>query len=236
MKDILKPYSFKLNMILIICLAALFAGCRSVTPPPPVMQKSVLAPGDEIEIRFAYADPEVFNVTQIVRPDGMISLLLVGEVMAEGKSPSELKDELIRLYSPHIKTPQIAVIVRLFRGRRVYVGGEVMRTGFIDMPGSMTALEAIMEVGGFREETADLGNIIIVRHKQGKRHSYSFNLKKSIEGRGKQAEALNLKDRDIVLVLQKSVINVNQWIDQYIRQMLPIPMSASTFVAPQASQ
>jgi protein involved in polysaccharide export with SLBB domain len=223
-------------LFLIIVPITFLLGCQVTTLPKPVPPSMLLRPGDEIEIRFAYLDPEQFNVTQTIRPDGKIDMLIIGEITAEGKTPSELRDELIKLYTPHLQHPKIAVVVRSFRGRRVYVGGEVMRPGYIDMPGPMTALEAIMEVGGYREETADIERIIIVRHNDGKRFSYALSIKKSLEGNGQEAETFYLSPRDIVVVPQTTIVNIDQWVDQYIRQMIPLPMSSETFVAPQAPQ
>lgn len=218
-----------------ILLVLVLIGCAQVAPMseihPPQM---VLADGDEIEIKFAYSDQ--FNEIQLIRPDGMIELPIIGEVQARGKEPSVLREELIKLYTPHLKHPQLAVMVREFRGRRVYVAGEVMRTGYIDMPGPMTVLEAIMGVGGFREETADINEVILVRHADGKRCSYKVNIKPSLAGKGKPAEMVYLEPRDIIFVPQKGIVNADQWVDQYIRQLLPINPSMDTFVAPQAAQ
>ena len=211
-------------------------GCAQVAPSRPVERtpRMVLAAGDEIEVKFAYS--EKFNETQLVRPDGMIELPIIGEIQTRGKKPSELRKELIKLYTPHLKHPQLSVMVREFRGRRVYVAGEVMRTGFIDMPGPMTALEAIMNVGGFREETANIEEVVLVRHVDFKRYSYKINIKESLAGNGKPSEMFYLEPRDIVFVPQKGVVNVNQWIDQYIRRMIPVPMTSGTFIAPKAAE
>ncbi len=229
--------SFKyIVMFFMFCSIITLLSCRAAPLPRPSPPSNVLRPGDEIEIRFAYVDPDQFNVVQTIRPDGKIDMLIIGEVVAEGKTPSELRDELIKLYSPHIKIPNIAVIIRSFRGRRVYVGGEVMRTGYIDMPSPMTVLEAIMEVGGYREETADIENIIIVRHTDGKRYSYTLNIESSMAGKANEAETFYLQPRDIVFVPQTTIVNIDQWVDQHIRQLIPIPMNSNAFIAPQAAQ
>ncbi len=91
------------------------AGCAQVAPIKPVSRtpRMVLADGDEIEVKFAYS--EQFNETQLVRPDGMIELPIIGEIQARGKKPSELRKELIKLYTPHLKHPQLSVMVREFR-------------------------------------------------------------------------------------------------------------------------
>src|SRR3990172_661383 len=103
------------------------AGCRSapIAPPAAAEQRPAprlaLGPGDAIDVKFFYV-PEL-NESQTVRPDGLISLQLVGEVPVAGKTPEEVREELFRLYSPHVKRADVTVIVRSFRDRRIYVGG-----------------------------------------------------------------------------------------------------------------
>ena len=178
------------------------ASCAQVAPMPENRPpRMVLAAGDEIEVKFSYS--EQFNETQLVRPDGMIELPIIGAIQTQGKKPSELRKELIKLYTTHLKHPQLSVIVREFRGRRVYVIGEVMRTGFVDMPGPMTALEAINSVGGFREETANIEKVVLVRHVDYKRYSYEISIKESLAGNGKSSKMFYLEPRDIVFVPQK---------------------------------
>jgi len=190
-----------------------------------------LVPGDVIEVKFFYT-PEL-NVTQTVRPDGKIALQLVGEVKAQGKSPAELRDELLKLFTPHLKASEITVIVRSFRDRRVFVGGQVMTPGIVQMPGKMTVLEAIMEVGGFDLREAEVRNVVVIRHKGGQRYGYALNLKASLAG--EETQPFFLEPKDIVYVPRTKIARVNQWIDQHINKLIPrtgfiysIPMGRGT--------
>src|SRR5208337_4761261 len=160
--------------ICIFLLASLLTACQTSTPalqPHPEAKleapaRVTLKPGDVVEIKFAYAGQ--FNENQTVRPDGKIEMQLIGEVAAEGKTPSELRDELINLYTPQLKHPELAVVVRGLYERRVYVGGEVNKPGPVDIPGEMTALEAIMLAGGFNLERAEVRSVIVARNKDGR--------------------------------------------------------------------
>src|SRR4030043_186923 len=122
-----------------VFLFAISLSCQGVKPvvkpieiqPEPV-PRVALAPGDAIDIKFFYT-PEL-NDSQTVRPDGKITLQLVGEVMVHGKTTDELRDELIKLYTPELKRPEVVVIIRSLYDRRVYVGGEVKKPGLISMP------------------------------------------------------------------------------------------------------
>ncbi len=83
----------------------------------------LIQPGDGLSIKFFY-NPEL-NDDVVVRPDGKISLQLIDEVQASGKTPSQLDQELTQLYSAELKKPAITVIMRSFGGQQIFVGGEV---------------------------------------------------------------------------------------------------------------
>lgn len=200
-------------------------GCQGVQPAlkPSEMQsestpKLVLGPGDIIELKFFYT-PEL-NDTQTVQPDGKIVLQLVGEVMVQGKTPIELRDELVRLYTPELKKPEVAVIVRSLHERKVYVGGEVKTPGLIPIPGRLTALQAIMQAGGFNFGTAKLSSVVIIRHKNGKRYGCALDFKKVIKG-AEEGQPFMLEPGDIVFVPETTIVKVDRWIDQYINKIIP---------------
>ncbi len=203
----------------------LLAGCASskpALPPLPAAQpmasaRTVLGPGDVIDIKFAYANQ--FNESQTVRPDGKIVLHLIGPVTVQGKTPDELREEIEGLYADQLKHPQLAVIVRSFHERRVYVGGEVNKPGLVDMPGSMTALEAIMTAGGFNLEKAEVQNVVVVRQKEGKQTGYALNFKDTLGGQ--EAQTFILEPRDIVYVPRTQIYDLDQWISQYFYKLLP---------------
>lgn len=214
-----------LVMVAVPFLITLSVGCQGVQPAlkPSEMQseptpKLTLAPGDIIDFKFFY-NPEL-NDTQTVRPDGKIVLQLVGEVMVQGKMPAELRDELVKLYTPELKKPEVAVIVRSLYERKVYVGGEVKAPGLIQIPGRLTALEAIMQAGGFDRRTAKLSNVVIIRHKNGKRYGCALDFKNVIKG-AEEVQPFLLEPGDIVYVPRTTIVQLNQWIDQYINRMIP---------------
>lgn len=174
-------------------------------------------PGDVIEIKFFYT-PEL-DITQTLRPDGRISMQLIGEVTAQGKTAAELRNDLIRLYDPYLKAPEIAVVARSFYNRRVFVGGQVVKPGIVEMPGRLTALEAIMEVGGFDLRAAERKNVIVIRYTGGRRYAYKLDLKKATAG--DETEPFYLRAKDIVYVPRTGIAKLNQWIDQHINKIIP---------------
>jgi protein involved in polysaccharide export with SLBB domain len=220
-------------VILLALLLFALVGCHSAGPPiaatkfeEPVVPavssvpedvRVSLAPGDSIEVKF-FSTPEL-NEIQTVRPDGNIALLLVGEVGAEGKTPAELQDELVKRYSSNLRNPQVTVIVRSLEGRRVYVGGEVKTPGVLPMPGRLTAMEAIMQAGGFNPLAAEVENVVIVRYKERQRFGYMLNMKEALAG--KDYQPFYLESRDIIYVPRTRIAELNQWIDQHISKMIP---------------
>jgi len=206
-------------------LGLVSTGCKSPQPawnPPEAASKPApsvtLAPGDIIDVKFFYV-PEL-NESEAVRPDGKIALQLIGEVEAQGKTPEALRDELYKLYTPQLKKPDVTVIVRSFQGRRVYVGGEVNEPGLQAMPGPVTALEAIMQAGGFNTRTAQVKNVVVIRQKDGQRYGASLDLRRSLGG--KESPQFYLEPLDIVYVPRTRIARVGQWIDLHINGLIPV--------------
>lgn len=207
-----------------LILFSTLLGCATVQPAKTPMEMAsepearlTLGPGDVLDIKFYYA-PEL-NESQTVRPDGKITLQLIGEVAVKGKAPAELQEELVRAYTAQLKKPEIAVIVRSLSDRRVYVGGEVRTPGLIHMPGRLTALEAILQAGGFNTRSAEIRNVVLIRHKDGKRYGAALDFSEALEG--KEGKPIYLEPYDIVYVPRTTITKVNLWIDQYLNKMIP---------------
>lgn len=212
-------------LVVSILISTLLFGCKAqprypsgVNAAPSSPPDISLSAGDEVEIKFFYT-PQL-NEIQTVRPDGKITLQLVGDVVAQGKAPAELRQKLLTLYSSHVKENlEVAVIVRSFLNRRVFVGGQVMTPSVIDIGGRLTALEAIMQAGGFDMRGAELRNIIVIRHKAGQRYGYSLNLKPMLKGG--EIKPFFLQPQDIVYVPRTEIVKAGQWVDQNINQIIP---------------
>lgn len=215
----------KSSALLIFLCMLTFCSCGPKTigmsvadlpPAPATAPRTELAPGDQVEIRFAYS-PE-FNETQVIRPDGKLELLLLGEVDAAGKTPSRLRDELIKRYSEHLAHPELAVITRLSYDRRIYVGGAVNEPGELQLPGRLTAMEAIMQAGGFDFPSAEISNVLVIRLQDGKRRNYALNFNETFAGID---TLFPLEPRDIVYVPKTKIASVADWVDQNLWRIIP---------------
>lgn len=100
-----------------------------------------------------------------VRPDGYISLPMVGDVRAEGKTTDELANELKQKLSPYIQDPKVSVIVHEVNASRIYVTGEVAHPGVYPLRGRVSVVQALALAGGFTP-FADQDGIVVIR--QGK--------------------------------------------------------------------
>ncbi|MBI3183554.1 MAG: polysaccharide biosynthesis/export family protein [Myxococcales bacterium] len=134
----------------------------------------VLLPTAEGEFRIGREDVVEISVwrdadlsrTVAVRPDGYLSLPLIGEVRAEGRSAVELAAEVAAKLQPYIQEPKVTVIVREVNSRRIYVTGEVVRPGTYPLRGRVSLLQAVALAGGFTD-FADREGILLIRQGHG---------------------------------------------------------------------
>ena len=218
--------------ILAAALTFAAAGCsslpkgRSWSPdeqgsPPKEMR---LAPGDEIEVRF-FGAPEL-NVVQQVRRDGNITLQLVGDVKVAGFTPSELQSSLTAAYKDQLQITEVSVVIQ--SPAPVYIHGAVLEPGPVHLVRPLTALEAIMEGGGFVVTQAEIDSVIVIRQVGKDYHAYALSFEGIMEG-GKQAKPFYLQPYDIVHVPRTRIVQANQWVEQYISRMIPrLPFAVSS--------
>lgn len=214
--------------------ALLLSGCAQVstskavpvTPStqPPRAKEYRIGVGDEVEVRFFYA-PEI-DQTATVRPDGNITLPLMGDVRIAGLTVKEAMAHLYETFQADLKRPENTVNVRSFASRKVYVGGEVGQPGMRPLGANVSVMQAIMEVGGLRD-TARMDEVILIRRgERGERQVYSLNLARAVSGED-PAQDVILEAQDLVFVPRSDVADVNAWVDLYIRRNLPIGASAT---------
>ncbi len=96
-----------------------------------------------------------------VRPDGFISMPIVGDVMAAGKTPNELAKELGEKLKPYVQEPKVTVIVREVNSSRVFVTGEVAHPGAYPLRGRISVLQAVALAGGFTDFASSDGIMVI---------------------------------------------------------------------------
>lgn len=197
----------------------------SVVQPTTAPQAYLLQPGDNIEVKFAYVAD--LNQAQIIRPDGKISLPLVHDVQAAGMTPTELQDALLQKYQDTaLKSPELVVIVREFNSNKIYIGGEVGVPGAQPLLTPTTVLQAILQANGFKN-TARANEVLIIRQRAGGGYDWQvLNLEKALSGENFAAN-IPLAPRDVIYVPRSDIANVDLFVDQYMRQILPIAPGVS---------
>jgi polysaccharide biosynthesis/export protein len=189
---------------LFLALAA--SGCQSTarlsvpaqfnSEPHPL----ALAEGDVLRLTFPGASD--LNTTQRIRPDGMVSFPLIGEVTAAQKTPVELQQELNQLYDRHLQMNEVFLAVEspVFP---IYVSGAVLRPGKIAATRRITALEALMEAGGFDPVRANIRKITVIRNENGHQQNYRVDLRRVLQT--DSTAPFYLKPNDILYVPEKNV-------------------------------
>ena len=222
-----KTVSIHLVMLSLTALT-LFSGCAGnqaaqKLPPATQLQTTepsapyIIRPGDQLDIKFFY-NPEL-NESVTVRPDGKISLQLVDEVQAAGLQPADLDAKLTEAYSSELKKPMVTVIVRSFKGQRIYVGGEVNQQREMELPAGMTVLQAVFNAGGFKETASPEDTILIRQGPNREPVPVRIDLKDAMYGQGKAAN-LALLPNDIVYVPKSGIAEANKFVNQYIEKLI----------------
>lgn len=138
----------------------------------------VIGPGDNIEVNV-FNEPK-FSGPQSVRPDGMITMPLLGDVSASGSTPTQLSDQITSLLKKLITDPRVTVGVLAINSKHIYMVGEVGHVGPLAMTPGMTPLQAIATAGGLGPY-ANAKHIYILRTVNGKQEKIPFNYKKAIK-------------------------------------------------------
>lgn len=221
----MRPLALLFAILAVAALAACSGRVAQKPSPIPQVQSTnvtsyVIEPGDELDVRFFY-NPELNEEVQ-VRPDGNISLPLVGEMRAAGRTPTQLEGSLRDSYSRELRQAAITVIVKGFAGQRVYVDGEVGTPQMVNIAGNLSAMQAIASAGGFKP-SARKGEVLVIR-RSGTTEPIVIpvDLDAAISGRDTRQD-ISLQPYDIIYVPKTAVAEVNQFIDQYFRQNIPIP-------------
>jgi len=225
------PGTFRVVVISILMLMTLglLISCAQSTPikapsvtttplPPLKIEAYRLQPGDSISVVF-WGQSE-FDQELSIRPDGRISLPFVDEVQAGGLTPKELDDELTRLYTGELASPEITIIVREVPSQRIYVGGEVEEQGAYPIVGHLTITQAVQEAGGFLT-TARRSEVLLIRTEStGERFARQVDLRPVISGRDLSLD-ISLQPFDIVFVPRSKITNIGLFVEQYINNIIP---------------
>lgn len=170
---------------LIAIMVVLITGCVSLPPPPPTSASTpdyLIGPGDTLEV-FVWRNPEV-SVSVAVRPDGKISTPLVEDLVAAGKTPTQLARDIEKTLANYLKEPLVTVIIKGFVGpysQQVRVVGEAGTPQVLAYRENMSLLDVMISVGGLTEFAA--GNkATLIRHINGRQQQFGVRLDDLVRG------------------------------------------------------
>ena len=193
--------------LLPVILAGLLTACANEPIYPPAPAKAagasewmyLLGPGDSINV-FVWGNPEVSGSFPI-RPDGKVTMHLVEDLQASGKTPSQLARDLEKNYATYVKSPVVTVTVNGFVGlpsQQVRVVGGAAEPGAIPFRRHMTMLDLMIAVGGLTDFAA--GNrSVLVRYVDDQRHQYNVRLEDLIRD-GDISADVSLLPGDILII------------------------------------
>ncbi len=153
-----------------------------------------MVPGDKLRIEV-YKDAQLSQSLQ-VRPDGKVTLPLIGDVTAEGRTSIELRDALITSLKEYNTNPVVTVIVVETVPPMFYVMGEVNAPGSLPLKGQITVMQALAMAGGFKD-FAKTNKIVVQRKGAAGISTLKFNYSDAVQGRG---QTIYLKPGDTVIV------------------------------------
>ena len=168
----------------------------SVTPAAAADNSRYIIGADDALQVTVWREPTLSGAVP-VRPDGMISMALAGDIPAAGLTPMQLALNITERLRKYIQDPSVSVVVTAVNSQRIYVMGEIGHTGAIMITPGMTPLQAIAAAGGL-SPFANSKGIYILRTEQGKPQKIPFHYKQALKGNDKQL--ISLRPGDTIVV------------------------------------
>ncbi|HEX7959561.1 MAG TPA: polysaccharide biosynthesis/export family protein [Terriglobales bacterium] len=151
---------------------------------------------DELQISV-WREPEISSQV-VVRPDGCISLPLLNDVQVVGLTTKELQDVITQKLRGILTEPQVTVVVRQIRSRKVYLIGQVNKPGSYVLNGNKTVLQLLAEAGGVGQ-FAKTKSMYVVRKSEGREVRLPFNYKRALTGKDSKSD-IALFPGDMIVV------------------------------------
>ena len=220
----------KAGTALVLVLAAtLMAGCGHkggwektprgefpLGPPrvPNLEREYRLAVGDEIALIMPFQKD--FNTEAVVRPDGVVTFPIVGDVIAAGYTPTELDSVVTHSFEEILVEPDLSILVRKYTDQLVYVLGEVSRPGAYELVPGITVTGALSQAGG-PTNVAKLTDVVLVRRVSPYEvEGAKINIERFFEDGDFRADA-SLEAYDIVYVPRTKIGSMAAWLDTFFR-------------------
>lgn len=210
---------------------ALTAGCATVNYPVPPLPSREEAPayykplnekdyrlqvGDALAIRSFFESQ--LNQEMVVRPDGRISVLLIGELFVAGMKPEDLALQIRESYRRTVVSTDVTVAVTRSAGMNIYLSGEIKSPSLLQLDGDLTLLQAVARAGGFLP-SANTGQVLLLRSTDdGTLTVRKVDIEKILRN---EAPDVFLLRRDVVYVPKTEIAEAGKFVEQYINAIVP---------------
>ncbi|MEZ5825074.1 MAG: polysaccharide export protein [Geminicoccaceae bacterium] len=195
-----------------VLAGSMLAGCERLPEPPLYAAPSqvsevagdyTIAPGDELQV-FVWQDRDL-SLTVRVRPDGRISMPLIDEIDAAGKTPPKLAADIKRQLSTYVQDPVVTVIVADYEGpidQQIRIIGEATKPQSLTFQPNMTLLDALIAVEGLTEFADGNGAVLVRKSDQGTQR-YGVRLSDLLQNGDVSANAMLLPG-DVLIIPESS--------------------------------
>jgi polysaccharide biosynthesis/export protein len=168
------------------------AAAAGITPPPGY----VIGAEDVLGVLF-WREKDM-SVDVAVRPDGKITLPLINDVDASGLTPEQLRQKVTAAADQFIEDPSVTIIVKAINSRKVFITGQVGKSGSYPLTAPTSVVQLIAMAGGV-QEYADISHIMVMRNEGGRQIARRFNYKDFQKGKN-LAQNIELQPGDTVVV------------------------------------
>ena len=201
------------SLSLAVCAQTQSVRARTVQTPKlgtfGVEERYVLQPGDVIEIQYRYT-PE-FNQTIAVQPDGYISLQIGGDVKVSGRSLDDVRQLILTKAGARLAAPELTVVLKEFQKPYVVVAGEVPQPGKFELREKLTAIQAVLLAGGFKD-SARSSQIIVFRKLNADTAEVKTLNFKTLRHTSDLENDLTLQPGDMILVPRNRISKIERYV------------------------
>jgi len=168
-----------------------------------------LNPGDVLEIQYRYT-PE-FNQTVTVQPDGYVSLQIGGDVRVGGRDLEQVRNLILVRVRTRLESPELTVILKEFQKPYVVVAGEVVQPGKLEMREKLTAVQAVLMAGGFKDSAKSSQILVFRKLNADTAEVRSLNFKTLTRTRDLEND-LTLQPGDMILVPRNRISKFERYV------------------------
>ncbi len=172
-------------------------------------ERYVLHPGDVLDIQYRYT-PE-FNQTITVQPDGYVSLEIGGDVKVAGRNLEQVRTLILTKAKTRLASPELTVVLKEFQKPYVVVSGEVVQPGKFELRETLTAIQAVLLAGGFKD-SAKSSQIIVFRKLNAETAEVKTLNFKSLKRTGDLENDLTLEPGDMILVPRNRISKIERYV------------------------